>query len=134
MRPELVLAMKSHSNPAQLRDEWLKEYAKYEDDPSDGELTAQLKERMLKAYDLVVAGKLEDDPSLDGDFPLGRSEDAEFMVPLFRIHELVLLQLGAPHLVQAGHYVEPAYDVLVRKDGRFMLPELEGLNPENLKG
>jgi len=25
-------------------------------------------------------------------------------------------------------------DVLVRKDGRFVLPELEGLNPENLKG
>ncbi len=25
------------------------------------------------------------------------------------------------------------YDVLIRKDGRFVLPELEGLNPENLK-
>jgi aminopeptidase len=24
-------------------------------------------------------------------------------------------------------------DVLVRKNGRFVLPELEGLNPENLK-
>jgi aminopeptidase len=24
-------------------------------------------------------------------------------------------------------------DVLVRKDGRFVLKELEGLNPENLK-
>ena len=24
-------------------------------------------------------------------------------------------------------------DVLVRKDGRFVLPELEALNPENLK-
>ena len=24
-------------------------------------------------------------------------------------------------------------DVLVRKDGRFVVPELEGLNPENLK-
>ena len=24
-------------------------------------------------------------------------------------------------------------DVLVRKDGRFVLPALEGLNPENLK-
>ena len=24
-------------------------------------------------------------------------------------------------------------DVLIRKDGRFVLPELEGLNPENLK-
>ena len=23
-------------------------------------------------------------------------------------------------------------DILVRKDGRFVLPELEGLNPENL--
>lgn len=123
MRPELVLGMKSCSDPAELRDEWLKEYAKYEDDPSDGELTAQLKERLLKAYDLVVAGKLEDDPSLDGDFPLGKTEDAEFMVPMFTVHQLVLLQLGAPHLVQAGHYVEPAYDVLVRKG---ILEELQG--------
>ena len=24
-------------------------------------------------------------------------------------------------------------DVLIRKDGRFVLPELDGLNPENLK-
>ena len=24
-------------------------------------------------------------------------------------------------------------DVLIRKDGRFTLPELDGLNPENLK-
>ena len=24
-------------------------------------------------------------------------------------------------------------DVLIRKDGRFVLPELEALNPENLK-
>ena len=24
-------------------------------------------------------------------------------------------------------------DVVIRKDGRFVLPELEGLNPENLK-
>ena len=123
MRPELVLGMKSYSDPAELRDEWLKEYAKYENDISDGELAAQLKARMLKAYDLVIAGKLEDDPSLDGDFPLGKTEDAEFMVPMFRIDQLVLLQLGAPHLVQAGHYVEPAYDVLVRKG---ILHELSG--------
>ncbi len=123
MRPELVLGMKSYSDPAKLRDEWLKEYAKYENDPSDGELTGVLKARMLKAYDLVMAGKLEEDPSLDGDFPLGKPEDAEFMVPMFRIDQLVLLQLGAPHLVQAGHYVEPAYDVLVRKG---ILHELSG--------
>ena len=123
MRPELVLGMKPYSDPAKLRDEWLKEYAKYENDPSDSEMTAQLKARLLKAYDLVVAGKLEDDPSLDGDFPLGKTEDAEFMVPMFTVHQLVLLQLGAPHLVQAGHYVEPAYDVLVRKG---ILEELQG--------
>ena len=123
MRPELVLGMRSYSDPAKLRDEWLKEYAKYDNDISDGELAAQLKARMLKAYELVTAGKLEDDPSLDGDFPLGKTEDAEFMVPMFRIDQLVLLQLGAPHLVQAGHYVEPAYDVLVR---RGILEELKG--------
>ena len=123
MRPELVLGMRSYSDPAKLRDEWLKEYAKYENDISDGELAAQLKARMLKAYDLVIAGKLEDDPSLDGDFPLGKTEDAEFMIPMFTVHQLVLLQLGAPHLVQAGHYVEPAYDVLVR---RGILEELKG--------
>jgi len=123
MKPELVLSMKPHSDPAVLRDEWLKEYAKYENDPSDGELAALLKDRVQKAYNLAVAGKLEDDPSLDGDFPLGNTADAEFMVPMFRIHELVLLQLGAPHLVQAGHYVEPAYDVLVRKG---ILHELSG--------
>lgn len=123
MRPELVLGMKSYSDPAKLRDEWLKEYAKYENDPGDSELTALLKERLLKAYDLVTAGMCEDDPSLDGEFPLGKTEDAEFMVPMFRIDELVLLQLGAPHLVQAGHYVEPAYDVLVRKG---ILAELQG--------
>lgn len=123
MRPEIVLNMKSFSDPAKLREEWLAEYAKYEQDISDGPLTAQLKARMLRAYDLVVAGRLEDDPSLDGDFPLGDPEDAEFMVPLFSVKELVLLQLGAPHLVQAGHYVEPAYDVLVRKG---ILHELSG--------
>ena len=49
MRPELVLGMKSYSDPAELRDEWLKEYAKYEDDHSDSEVTALLTERMLKA-------------------------------------------------------------------------------------
>ena len=58
MKPELVLSMKPHSDPAVLRDEWLKEYAKYENDPSDGELAALLKDRVQKAYNLAVAGKL----------------------------------------------------------------------------
>ena len=112
MKPEIVLNMRSFSDPEKLRDEWLAEYAKHEADHM--ERVALLKERVRKAYDLVAAGKPEDDPALNGDFPLGKPEDAELMCPFFTVPDLVLFQLGLAEQVKEGHYVEPAYDVLAR--------------------
>ena len=60
-------------------------------------------------------GYKEENASLDGDFPLGNAYDADFATPYFTIENLVRIQFGETHSVPTGHYVEPAYDVLVRK-------------------
>ena len=59
----------------------------------------------------------------------GRSFDEEPNGNDSAIHwDLVLIQ--RPEYGGGEIYFD---DVLVRKDGRFVVPELEGLNPENLK-
>lgn len=41
-----------------------------------------------------------------------------------------LVQIHTPEYGGGEIYFD---DVLIRKDGKFVLPELQGLNPENLK-
>ena len=147
MRPQTVLKIdplgKSAEQIYALRDKWIAEYESYvNENPEKCELAAVLTDRVRRAADMLVAGYVSptvsvtedgengdapeyaaEDPSLDGDFPLGNSYDAEFAVPYFQVEDLVRIQFGETYSVHTGHFVEPAYDVLVRKG--FIL-ELEG--------
>ncbi len=125
------------------RDEWIAEYEQYISySPKNEELGALLIDRVKRACDMCIKRfvpnpkkvprqgwadcdpafyelqhqeELAEDASLDGDFPLGNSYDADFMTPYFSIEQLVQIQFGETYTVHTGHYVEPAYDVLVRK-------------------
>ncbi len=141
MKPEIVLKL----NPVgittgqvySVRDEWIKEYEKWISwSPANEDLGAILIDRVNRAAKLVInryiknpagydetdAACLEEDKTLDGDFPLGNAYDAEFATPYFTIERLVQIQFGETYNVHTGHYVEPAYDVLVRKG---IIAELE---------
>ncbi len=66
-------------------------------------------------YEWLEEVKAEEEASLDGDFPLGNAYDAEFATPYFSVEHLARIQCGQAASVPTGHYVEPAYDVLIRK-------------------
>ncbi len=133
-----------------VRDQWISEYQKYIEENIDkeelGELLIQrvtsAAEMLIKRYVLVSIEEQnkkdadsdfdyddynpeykEENASLDGDFPLGNAYDADFIVPYFGIKDLVRIQFGEIYSVPTGHYVEPAYDVLVRKG---FIYELQG--------
>ena len=73
-------------------------------------------------FDEKIAGSLHLTP--------GNAYDVAFNGNSSQIHwDLVLIQ--RPEYGGGEIWFD---DVLIRKDGLFVLPELEGLNPENLKG
>ena len=124
------------------RDQWIAEYEKYiREHPECSELGAVLIDRVTRAAEMLVRryaqvpleeqekpdpesdfhyddynpAYKEENASLDGNFPLGDAYDADFATPYFPIEHLVLIQFGDSDKVPRGHYVEPAYDVLVRQ-------------------
>ena len=125
-----------------VRDQWIAEYQKYvEENPDKEELGAIFMDRVTRAAEMLVKRYVgvpidqqnqknhdsdfdyddynpeykEENASLDGNFPLGNAYDADFATPYFTIENLVRIQFGETYSVPTGHYVEPAYDVLVRK-------------------
>lgn len=125
-----------------VRDQWICEYQKYiEENPDKEELGTLLIDRVRRAAEMLIKRYVdvpieeqnkkdpdsdfdyddynpeykEENASLDGDFPLGNAYDADFATPYFTIENLVRIQFGETYSVSTGHYVEPAYDVLIRK-------------------
>ena len=74
-------------------------------------------------YEWLEEVEKEENDSLNGDFPLGNDEDADFMMPFFDIDNLALIQCGLHDLVtQRGKYY-PETDESVRAG---ILAELDG--------
>ncbi len=114
MRAKTVLAIESAKDARGALAQWLLVYEEYKENyPEKEALIDLLTERARKAAELIEQG-VEECDCLDGKFPLGNEEDASFAGDVFGIDDLVKFQLGLYHLVSEGHYVEPAYDVLVR--------------------
>ena len=144
MKPQIVLKIdpvgKTADEIYSVRDQWISEYEKYAtENPDKEDLAAVLIDRVTRAAEMLVKRYAEVPPleqnkpdgdfdyddynpeykeentSLDGDFPLGNAYDADFITSYFTIENLVRIQFGETHSVPTGHFVEPAYDVLVRK-------------------
>lgn len=130
-----------------VRDEWISAYREIaESNPSIKQLCDSLTERIGRAADLFIRRhiepvvsdaishddsyyewldevKQEENNALDGDFPLGNEEDMAFASPYFTVKELAQIQMGCAEDIFAGHYVEYADRVLVRKG---ILAEVKG--------
>ncbi len=65
----------------------------------------------------------EEDDKLNGDFPLGNDEDADFMTPFFDIGDLALIQCGLHEFVTARTDYYPESDNSIR---RGIVAELDG--------
>ena len=125
-----------------VRDQWIKEYQKYiEKNLYKEELGMLLINRVCRAAEMLIHRYVnvpleeqnqkdvdsdfdyddyhpdyqEENASLDGDFPLGNAYDADFATPYFTIENIVRMQFGETYSIPTGYYVEPAYDVLIRK-------------------
>ena len=130
-----------------VRDEWISAYREIaESNSSKKELCDSLTERIGRAADLFIRRhiepvvsdaishddsyyewldevKKEENNALDGDFPLGNEEDMAFASPYFTVKELAQIQMGCADDIFAGHYVEYADRVLIRKG---VLAEVKG--------
>lgn len=130
-----------------VRDEWISAYREIaESNSSKKELCDSLTERIGRAADLFIRRhiepvvsdaishddsyyewldevKQEENNALDGDFPLGNEEDMAFSSPYFSVKELAQIQMGCADDIFAGHYVEYADRVLIRKG---ILAEVKG--------
>ena len=130
-----------------LRDEWIVSYRKLtEATPSEAQPCEAFCDRIRRAADLFICRhkepvicdatnhddyyyewldeqKQEEDDGLDGDFPLGNEDDMAFAAPYFSIQELATIHMGHAKDIYAGHYVEYADRVLVR---RGILAEING--------
>ncbi len=130
-----------------VRDEWVTAYREIvEKDSSKRELCDCIIDRIDRATDLFIRRhiepaksdaishddsyyewldevKQEENNALDGDFPLGNEEDMAFASPYFTVKELAQIQMGCADDIFAGHYVEYADRVLVRKG---ILAEVKG--------
>ncbi|MBE7065263.1 MAG: hypothetical protein E7384_05570 [Ruminococcaceae bacterium] len=129
------------------RDEWVAAYREIaEKDSSKRELCDYLVVRIIRVAELFIRRhiepvvsdaishddsyyewldemKKEENDSLDGDFPLGNEEDMAFASSYFTVKELAQIQTGCADDIFAGHYVEYADRVLVRKG---VLAEVKG--------
>ncbi len=74
-------------------------------------------------YEWLEEVRKKEDDALNGDFPLGNDEDAEFITPYFGVEDLALIQCGLHELVTIRGTVEPESNNLVRKG---ILAELDG--------
>ncbi len=128
MRPEVVLKLDlTFGTTAEKiearKNEWIKIYNKIaSENLAKEDICAVLIDRVKLAakycIERLVEGKEENDGEnalLDGDFPLGNAYDADFATPYFTLEQLAEIQCGATYSIKTGYYVEPAYDVLVRK-------------------
>lgn len=130
-----------------VRDEWLAAYREIaEGDSSKRELCDYFIDRIGRAAELFIRRKIEpaksdaishddsyyewldevkqeENNALDGDFPLGNEEDMAFVSPYFTVKELAQIQMGCADDIFAGHYVEYADRVLIRKG---ILAEVKG--------
>ncbi len=130
-----------------VRDEWISAYREIaESNPSIKQLCDSLIDRIDRAADLFIRRhiepvvsdaishddsyyewleemKAEENAALDGDFPLGNEEDMTFAAPYFTVKELAQIQMGRAEDIFAGHYVEYADRVLIRKG---ILAEVKG--------
>ncbi len=130
-----------------VRDEWISAYREIaEKDSSKQELSDCFIDRIDRAADLFIRRhiepvvsdaishddsyyewldevKQEENNALDGDFPLGNEEDMAFASPYFTVKELAQIQMGCADDIFAGHYVEYADRVLIRKG---ILAEVKG--------
>ncbi len=123
MKPQVAIGLKEGANVRETLERWLTAYdSVLRDYENKAELCEMLKERAKKAAELIEAG-VENAPELDGDFPLGNEADMAFAADVFTIMELVKIQCGLHHMIREQHYVEPAYDILVRNG---FLAELYG--------
>ena len=122
-----------------IRDEWIAAYREIAgSDSSKKELCDSLTDRISRAAELFIRRhiepaksdaishddsyyewldevKQEENNALDGDFPLGNEEDMVFASPYFTVKELAQIQMGCADDIFAGHYVEYADRVLIRK-------------------
>ena len=137
MKPELVLNLKDGDKPEEKLREWLDAYTSYAGEYTNTEeLAEMLSARAKKAYELILERGVSDmatsshdeafyeeservraaeDAELDGDFPLGNTEDAEFANAYFTVDALAGIQLGKTNLIDCGEYTEYNYGALVRK-------------------
>ena len=130
-----------------VRDEWVAAYRDIaERDTTKRELCDCFVDRITRAADLFIRRhiepvvsdaishddsyyewldevKQEENNALDGDFPLGNEEDMAFASPYFTVKELAQIQMGCADDIFAGHYVEYADRVLIRKG---ILAEVKG--------
>ena len=149
MKPELALKIKyvpwekySKEQIEDIKEQWIQAYVRY----ADADMLEQLTKRIQYACDLFIKRYIEvtkaesggkdeayyewiqeldeqENRKLDGDFPLGNEKDVKFANPYFTIEELAMIQCGKSALVQIGDYVEPAYDMLIRKGFIYELGE-----------
>lgn len=152
MKPETVLWLKHGEEPQSKLRQWLEEYAAVAAEfPSTKDLAKKLSKRAENACEFIVqrskpepassshddmyyieVAKIRDaeDASLDGNFPLGNENDADFACCYFSTSELAKIQCGLHHLITVGEFNGYNSDILVRKG---FIAELDGDFPEAVR-
>ncbi len=135
MKYSTVLGTSDHAEAAKRRDEFLKEYRKIEaEHPELERHCRKMRIRVRKAYERMTAPapsigfpapdesffdwldekNAEEQAEMDGNFPLGNERDAIFANRYFRVDQIARFICGLADEVNPGHYVEPAFDVIIR--------------------
>ncbi len=125
MRARMVILTQDDESISQRTAEWVAAYeaigAAHEDKQV---LCRALIKRVKQAEAICLDGRGDiREPCLDREHLLGNEADAIFAARYFTIPQMALMQVGLLEEIAPGYYVEPAYDVLVRKG---FLAELAG--------